>query len=605
MLAALAAFQPAETGQGAQLTLGTGGVVALIFLLAAAASGWILYALTRRPAPPSPPPAAPPGPPPRKEPIEEAFEGAVLGGADAALACAQRIVRRAHVDPGSRIPLVPAEAEGRRLLDLCGAEHVLPLVEALRTLESGKSRGGELLLSLPAAGGASCHVRAKLVRPDGGAPGDLLVTLADVTGTEAMARAAAEIESRVEAAISHFHDAVVITSIESGREIVVLANDALAPVLGLRGQEMIGTPLAALPARSGRQSEDARRLFDAAEGEGPVLLEIATEPPRLVERSTRWLGEPPGSRGRLFIFRDRTLERIQMDDLKRSAREAEGAREALARRHEEVLLANEGLERRMADLAKFGRELKSLDEMKSSLLGNVSHELQTPLVSIKGYTEMMLKGRLGPLTAEQERGLKVALRNADRLIGLIDGLLAFVRAERDATPLKIEIFPLRPLVEEEVSLLEEMAAAKRVKISVAVPPGDLLIRADRARIGQVLVNLLTNAIKYNREGGEVSVEAARSTRSLARVEVRDTGTGIPREEIERIFERFYRSEGTREKGTGLGLAIAKDILRLHGCMIRVDSEPGRGSVFSFTLPLEGRGRPDKAARTAETEKDEA
>jgi two-component system phosphate regulon sensor histidine kinase PhoR len=248
-------------------------------------------------------------------------------------------------------------------------------------------------------------------------------------------------------------------------------------------------------------------------------------------------------------------------------------------------------------MQRLNKDLKVLDEMKSNLLANVSHELQTPLVSIKGFTEMILKGRLGDVTPEQERGLQVALRNIDRLIGLIENLLAFARPEGHDTALRLESFALGALVEEAVDLVRERAGARGIEVKILMPSEGLTIRADRDKILQVLLNLLTNAVKYNRDGGEVVVEAGGAPKGAARVEVRDTGIGIPRDELDRIFDRYYQAGNVTEprEGTGIGLSIAKDILRQHGCMIRADSEEGKGSVFSFTLPLDRKPRPDRGA----------
>ncbi|HXI03957.1 MAG TPA: HAMP domain-containing sensor histidine kinase, partial [Candidatus Saccharimonadales bacterium] len=311
------------------------------------------------------------------------------------------------------------------------------------------------------------------------------------------------------------------------------------------------------------------------------------------------------STGRLFLVRDITRAAEREEELRRTASDAEKAWHSLEERQEQILLANEGLEKRVSEFARFNRELRVIDEMKSNFMANVSHELQTPLVSIKGYTEMILKGRLGPLTDEQERGLKVALRNVDRLIGLIESLLSFARSEKDAEPLRVEVFSLRSAVDEVAELLREKAAKRHVTVKVQFPSGDLTIRADRNRIVQVFINLVSNAIKYNREGGRVEIEATRGSRAMARVEVRDTGQGIPREALEKVFERFYRGASESGPGTGLGLSITRDILRLHGCQIRVDSEPGKGSVFSFTLPLETRGRSERAPRLAGSEREES
>jgi signal transduction histidine kinase len=238
------------------------------------------------------------------------------------------------------------------------------------------------------------------------------------------------------------------------------------------------------------------------------------------------------------------------------------------------------------------RGLQQLDEMRSNLLANVSHELQTPLVSIRGYTEMILKGKIGPVTDEQRRGLEISLKNIDRLIGLIDNLLEFSRTEGGLMELKLTSFPLKPLISEILLLMRDVAERASVRLQADYPGGDPVIRADREGVGQVLLNLVSNGIKFNRPGGEVRVEVHPSRRGFARVAVRDTGRGIPPEDLERIFDRYYRvqSEPGREvEGSGLGLAIVRQILQVHGCTILAEAPAGGGSLFTFTLPLAREG----------------
>jgi signal transduction histidine kinase len=253
-----------------------------------------------------------------------------------------------------------------------------------------------------------------------------------------------------------------------------------------------------------------------------------------------------------------------------------------------------GLQEKNEQLERLNSELRSLDEMKSNLLANVSHELHTPLVSIKGYTEMILKRKLGPLTPEQERGLAVAQKNIDRLIELIDNLLSFARLETGETQLRVEDIPLFQLVDEAVDLVSERIRRRNLSVTTQYESDDLVVRGDRVKLGQVFTNLLTNAVKFNRDGGRIAIAARRGRGGFLDIEVADTGIGIPPEEQEKIFERFYQVESgpkRRYEGTGIGLAIVRDILRLHGGNIRVQSTPGQGSTFEFSLPLGRKTEP--------------
>jgi signal transduction histidine kinase len=341
----------------------------------------------------------------------------------------------------------------------------------------------------------------------------------------------------------------------------------------------------------GAAPEEIQKLLDASPEEGSTgaVLDLKSPSRRILEISCGPLRMPGGElQGRVFTFRDVTARR----EAERILQEGHDALTASERRLQaavaELDSARGDLATRNAQLEKLNRELSSVDEMKSNLLANVSHELQTPLVLIKGYTEMILKRKIGPLTSEQEKGLSVALKNIDRLVEMIDNLLDFSRMERGESPLDIEEFPLWQVIDEVVELIREKIRSKDLSLTTEYETDDLMVRADRGKISQVFINLLTNAIKFNREGGRVGVRVTMGETGTLNVEVRDTGIGIPPQEQDKIFERFYQVDSSphrRAEGTGIGLSIVRDILALHGCAIRVESREGEGSRFLFTLPL--------------------
>lgn len=228
----------------------------------------------------------------------------------------------------------------------------------------------------------------------------------------------------------------------------------------------------------------------------------------------------------------------------------------------------------------------------AALLANVSHELQTPLVSVKGYTEMILMGKMGPVTAEQKKGLRISLRNIDRLIMRIDELLNAPRRKPGKEELRTEDFPLWKVVDEAIEMVQEKVAHRRISITTSYESESLQVRGDREKIQQVLTNLLHNAVKFNRKGGAVTLTVRARDERFLEVEVRDTGIGIPRTAISRLFDRYYRvdtSGSSRREGTGLGLSIVKSILESHGCDIRVVSELSVGTAFFFSLPRPSPG----------------
>jgi signal transduction histidine kinase/DNA-binding response OmpR family regulator len=266
----------------------------------------------------------------------------------------------------------------------------------------------------------------------------------------------------------------------------------------------------------------------------------------------------------------------------------------------------EQLEESNRKLAGANDELKELDRVKSDLLANVSHELRTPLTAIKGYTDYILDGKLGPVTEKQERGLVVVQRNLDRLSKSINALLDFSRMELGRISLNVQPFNLAQIVEALQTTLRSELEKKRITFLAQVPSDLPPVVADRDKLSQVFENLAINALKFTPEGGRITVSAARCgapDRPLVEVEVADTGIGIPDGQLGKIFNRFHQVDGSTTRrfgGVGLGLAIVKSILDAHGAGIAVESEIGRGTRFRFTLPLlakgaEAPGREDRGA----------
>jgi len=246
------------------------------------------------------------------------------------------------------------------------------------------------------------------------------------------------------------------------------------------------------------------------------------------------------------------------------------------------------LERLNRDLEAVNEQLKEVDRLKSLFLSHVSHELRTPLTSIKGFVENMMSGLAGPLVQKQEMYLTRVKVNADRLIRMIVDLLDLSRIESG----KIELAPaevaLSKLAADVVDQMRPLAGAKRQRLEVHSPEGDLAVWADWDKVNQVLTNLVDNAIKFTPEGGQVTVQVDRDGSQFARVSVKDTGEGISPEVQPRLFDLFFQAghgRGVAKKGLGLGLSIVKNLVELHGGTVEVFSKPGKGSEFRFTLPL--------------------
>lgn len=239
------------------------------------------------------------------------------------------------------------------------------------------------------------------------------------------------------------------------------------------------------------------------------------------------------------------------------------------------------------DLKRANEELTHVDELKSDFMATMSHELRTPLTSIIGYSDMLLSGMTGTLDEKQTGFIESILKNGESLLNLINDILDLTKIEAGKLELRREAVDLRAALLGVLPVLKPRAAAKHIKVSTFLPTDLPQVNADASKLNQILLNLLTNAIKYTPDNGSVSVEA-RSADHMVEIWVTDTGIGIAREDQERIFQRFTQidSSTTRAQGgTGLGLAIAKELVELHGGHIRVRSSIGKGSSFVFTVPI--------------------
>jgi two-component system, OmpR family, phosphate regulon sensor histidine kinase PhoR len=231
---------------------------------------------------------------------------------------------------------------------------------------------------------------------------------------------------------------------------------------------------------------------------------------------------------------------------------------------------------------------KEGDQIKNDFVSYVSHELKTPLASITAYAEMLLDGEADDEPTRREF-VAVIHGQARRLNRLIEDMLNISRIESGLMPIRKTPLSLTLLVEEQVQMIRSFAEERNVQIVGSQPIVCDQVIADRDMMTLVIVNLLSNAVKYNRPGGSVTIETeVDEVQALARVRVTDTGVGIPADEAEHLFEKFYRAPANarRAEGTGLGLNLVKQIVeRLHGGRVFVQSQVGVGSVFGFELPL--------------------
>ena len=231
-------------------------------------------------------------------------------------------------------------------------------------------------------------------------------------------------------------------------------------------------------------------------------------------------------------------------------------------------------------------ELKSLDQAKSDFLSIASHELRTPMTSIKGSLSLLTNGVMGKLEPQAEKLLKIAEMETDRLIRLINDLLDLAKIEAGKLPLAGAWVGWDETVQKTLQSLLGLASSAKVNLH-ADPTPHLEVFIDKDRMQQILTNLISNAVKFSPEGGTVYVLVGRTSNGELLVQVRDEGVGIAPEDQELIFQKFRQSSSPENpivKGTGLGLTIARALVEEHGGTIGVESEKGKGATFYFTLP---------------------
>jgi two-component system phosphate regulon sensor histidine kinase PhoR len=238
--------------------------------------------------------------------------------------------------------------------------------------------------------------------------------------------------------------------------------------------------------------------------------------------------------------------------------------------------------------------LERLENVRQEFLSNVSHELRTPLTAIVALSETLQAGAIDD-AEHNRRFLGMIQKNSARMHRLIDDILELSAIEAGNVTVRPESVRLRSLIEDVIGSLAAVATAKNVSLRNLVAV-EIEILADPHRLTQMLTNLIENAIKFNRDGGSVSIKHQRNGRD--RISVTDTGEGIPSHHLERLFERFYRVDRARSRelgGTGLGLAIVKHLARSHGGEVTVSSRLGEGTEFTIELPLDTSHSPQQAA----------
>jgi two-component system phosphate regulon sensor histidine kinase PhoR len=322
---------------------------------------------------------------------------------------------------------------------------------------------------------------------------------------------------------------------------ILMVNKALRQLLSLPPHVEDRTPLEII-----RNAELERALRQVLQDGENATLELTLPSPEGKTFEVNVVGIPPSSEGMV--------------------KEDEGRRGVIAVFH---------------DITR----LKELEKIRRDFVANVSHELRTPLTTIKGYAETLLEGALKEEVASQF--VQVIKRHSDRLEKIVEDLLILSKIESKEFQLRIESLSVSDLVGDVLDFLKEPLNKKRISVSIGDLPPTLRVYGDRQYLEQVLINILDNAIKYGHERGKLIISATETDQKEVEISVKDDGIGIPKEDLSRVFERFYRVDKGRSHelgGTGLGLSIVKHIVHAHGGKVWVESQLGEGSTFYFTLP---------------------
>ena len=364
-------------------------------------------------------------------------------------------------------------------------------------------------------------------------------------------------------------------------------NPAWKVALGYEGRDVTGLPLLEIVAPEER------------DGYRAGLESVMAGRPRAVE--TTFLARD-GTRIRVEGFESCRFDGGQPLTIRGFFRDVT-QRSQIEEEREQLLEA----ERRAAELlAEQNERLRQLDDMRDEFVSLVSHQVRTPLTSIRGYVELLLDGDAGPLTAEQQRFLRFVADGSKRLLELADDLLFISRVDAGKFELSLEDVDVVALARDAIQALHPVADRRGVELTLEAEEGTPAVHVDAHAVRQAVDNLLSNGVKFTPSRGRVTLRV-HGRDDYVVVEVADTGIGIPESEQPRLFERFFRASNALTHaipGTGLGLAIAKEIAEAHGGTLEVETTEGKGASFRLVLrkaqATRRKSRPKAARRRGDT-----
>jgi PAS domain S-box-containing protein len=404
-------------------------------------------------------------------------------------------------------------------------------------------------------------------------------------------------EERFRLLVQSVRDYAIFMLDPDGR--IVNWNEGAERIKGYRADEIVGQHFSAFYPEDARKADWPQHELKVAAAEG----RFEDEGWRLRKDGSRFwanvvitaLRAPSGQLlGFAKVTRDlterRAAELAALESARRLAHN-EGERIAAEQRARELADLAEQLRQRSEELKQRTREAEAANRAKANFLAAMSHELRTPLNAIGGYAELLEMELRGPLTAAQRQDVERIRLSQQHLLGIINDILSFSRIEAGQIRYDMDDIPLQGMIDTVAAMIAPQAHSKAISFKHSPCPAGALVRADGRKAEQILVNLLSNAVKFTEPGGSVSLDCSMNG-DRVQVHVRDTGSGIPPDQHEAIFEPFVqvgRDLTSRAEGTGLGLAISRDLARGMGGDVTVESEEGRGSVFTLVLRRVGAG----------------
>jgi PAS domain S-box-containing protein len=468
---------------------------------------------------------------------------------------------------------------GWRASEVVGKPLIEPLREDLLRVAGGLHRESQLnhTLNCLKRGGDSIEIRLRITAflDEQGAQTGFMAFFWD-NSPERAAEAekqdliererAAQVTAKAEGRFRELLEVAPDGILEVDRDgLIVLCNAATERIFGYRREELLGRSVEILIPEG---SHAAHRKHRANYWERPV---------------TRPMGQ-----GLTLHAQRKDGARFPVEISLSPVRSEDGFRvTAIIRDVTDRKIAEEQIRAVNQQLQQRNQEVERANRLKSEFLASMSHELRTPLHTILGFTELLAEEVDGPLNERQKRFVTHVYQDAQHLLELINDILDLSKIEAGKMEIRREVFDARQAVEEVVASLQGQATGKNLTIDNRMP-GDCAVSADRVRFKEIFYNLLSNAVKFTLEGGRVEI-LEENRGGTVHFSVSDTGIGIDRKELASIFDKFYQvgstTKGVRE-GTGLGLAITKQLVEMHGGTICVESTPGKGSKFSFTVPDE-------------------